>query len=308
MITPLPLMILMLAIMLVVPLGIHISFSAGLLTANQRIRHITWRLWICCSLPAVIATISMLLFYPEHAETLAYRAASWVGGVSWFVFTLWMFVIGGTSLWHFITTLVKNKTTIQRVPWERLPVASGWLLIAVGGLWFISLIVGKSPWSYDMRFTMLTALHFHFAGFALPILTGQLIHFSQKNKLAVTNVLVITCPILLVSIPSVGIGIAYSPTIEVVASISLLTCCILTALCQIYCAGFIKSHGGWLLSISATALIASSIMAMIYSVGEYTGIQSLAIPVMIVSHGALNSLGFSLLGLVGWTIYQKKTK
>jgi len=308
MITPLPLMILMLAILLVVPLGIHISFRAELLTANQRIRHITWRLWICCSLPAAIATSSMLLFYPANKEDLAYRAASWIGGVSWFVFTLWLFVLGGTSLWHFITTLVKNKTTKQRVPWERLPVAGGWMFIAVGGLWFTSLIVGKSPWDYDLRFTMLTALHFHFAGFALPVLTGQLIHFSQENKLAVTKVLIITCPILLVSIPFVGIGIAGSPIIEIVASILLLTCCILMAVCQIYCAGFIKSHGGWLLSISATALIASSIMAIIYAMGEYTGNQSLSIPIMIVSHGTLNSLGFSLLGLVGWTICQKKSK
>jgi len=308
MITPLPLILLVLAILLVVPLGIHISFRAELLTINQRIQHITWRLWICCSLPAVIATSSMLLFYPDNKEVLAYRSACWIGGVLWFVFTLWMFVIGGTSLWHFITTLVNNKTIKQRVPWERLPVAGGWLLIAVGGLWFTSLIVGKSPWNYDLRFTMLTALHFHFAGFALPVLTGRLIHFSQKNKLVVTKVLIITCPILLVSIPFVGIGIAYSPTMEIIASISLLTCCILMAVCQVYCAGFMKSHGGWLLSISATALIASSIMAIIYSVGEYTGNQSLSIPIMIVSHGTLNSLGFSLLGLVGWTICQKKSK
>ena len=308
MITPLPLIILILAILLVVPLGIHVSFRAELLTINQRIRNITWRLWICCSLPAVIAISSMLLFYPVHKETLAYRSACWIGGVSWFVFTLWMFIIGGTSLWHFITTLINNRTTKQRVPWESFPVAGGWLLIAVGGLWFISLIVGKSPWDYDLRFTMLTALHFHFAGFALPVLISQLIHFSQKNNLAVTNLLIITCPILLVSIPFVGIGIAYSPTMEIIASISLLTCCILMAVCQVYCAGFMKSHGGWLLSISATALIASSIMAIIYSVGEYTGNQSLSIPIMIVSHGTLNSLGFSLLGLVGWTICQKKSK
>ena len=250
----------------------------------------------------------MLFFYPVNKEVLAYQAASWVGGVSWLVFTLWMFVIGGTSLWHFITTLVKNKTTKQKVPWVRLPVASGWLLIAVGGLWFASLIVGKSPWDYDMRFTMLTALHFHFAGFALPVLISQLIHFSQKNNLAVTNLLIITCPILLVSIPFVGIGIAYSPTIEIVASISLLTCCTMLALCQIHCAGFIKSYSGWLLSASATALIASCVMAFIYAIGEYTDNQTLAIPLMIASHGMLNSLGFSLLGLVGWTIYQKKSK
>ena len=48
-------------------------------------------------------------------------------------------------------------------------------------------------------------------------------------------------------------------------------------------------------------------MAIIYSMGEYTGNQSLSIPIMIVSHGTLNSLGFSLLGLVGWTICQKKS-
>ncbi|MBC8476043.1 MAG: YndJ family transporter, partial [Gammaproteobacteria bacterium] len=205
-------------------------------------------------------------------------------------------------------TLVKNKTTKQRVPWERLPVAGGWLLLSIGGLWFTSLIVGNSPSGYDLRFTMLTALHFHFAGFALPVLTGQLIHFSKKNKLVVTNAPIVTCPILLLSIPSVGLGIAYSPTLEVVASISLLTCCILMAFCQIYCAGFIKSQSGWLLSISATALIVSSIMAIIYSIGEYTGNQSLAIPVMIVSHGVLNSLGFSLLGLIGWTMNKKTSK
>ena len=298
----------MLAILLIVPLGIRVSFRAELLTANQRLQHITWKLWICCSLPATIATSSMLLFYPENSATLAYQAASWIGGGSWFLFTLWMFFVGGTSLWHFIKTLVKNKTTQQRVPWERLPVAGGWLLIAVGGLWFISLIVGKSPSGYDLRFTMLTALHFHFAGFALPIMTGRLMHFSRTNKLAITKIITIISPVLLVSIPTVGIGIAFSPFIEFVASTVLLTCCTMLALCQIHCAGFIKSYSGWLLSASATALIASCVMAFIYAIGEYTDNETLAIPLMIASHGLLNSLGFSLLGLVGWTIYQKKTK
>ena len=298
----------MLAILLIVPLGIRVSFRAELLTANQRMQHITWKLWICCSLPATIATSSMLLFYPANKEDLAYRAVSWIGGVSWFVFTLWIFALGGASLWHFITTLVKNKTTQQRIPWERLPVAGGWLFIAVGGLWFISLIVGKSPSGYDLRFTMLTALHFHFAGFALPIMTGRLMHFSRTNKLAMTKILTIISPVLLVSIPTVGIGIAFSPFIEFVASTVLLTCCTMLALCQIHCAGFIKSYSGWLLSASATALIASCVMAFIYAIGEYTDNETLAIPLMIASHGLLNSLGFSLLGLVGWTIYQKKTK
>ena len=56
-----------------------------------------------------------------------------------------------------------------------------------------------------------------------------------------------------------------------------------------------------LLAVSSVAVIAGMVLAGIYEHGFYTGRTWISIPTMAWSHGILNGVGFSLLGLLAWT-------
>src|SRR5437868_3818524 len=60
-----------------------------------------------------------------------------------------------------------------------------------------------------------------------------------------------------------------------------------------------------LLRLSALAPLAPMVLAVEYSAGHIFGFPTLDIQAMALIHGDLNALGFSLLGLVGWSIDQR---
>jgi hypothetical protein len=57
-----------------------------------------------------------------------------------------------------------------------------------------------------------------------------------------------------------------------------------------------------LLRASALAPLVPMVLAVEYSAGHVFGFPTLDIHAMALIHGDLNALGFSLLGLLGWSI------
>ena len=57
-----------------------------------------------------------------------------------------------------------------------------------------------------------------------------------------------------------------------------------------------------LFSVSSVSLLAGMALAALYGVGNYLGASWIDIPTMIPTHGLLNSIGFSLCGLLAWLL------
>ncbi len=104
-------------------------------------------------------------------------------------------------------------------------------------------------------------------------------------------------------VPLVGLGITFSPLLEVIASGLLTFATLLLAIMQVQVAlqpAQVKRRG--LLLISSVSLMCGMTLAMTYALGEYLGTNWIDIPTMIPLHGIANSIGFSLTGLLAWNL------
>ncbi|MFW6125208.1 MAG: YndJ family transporter [Pirellulales bacterium] len=144
-------------------------------------------------------------------------------------------------------------------------------------------------------------MHFHYAGFALPILTGLAGRALPGLLARSAAALVIT------GVPLVALGFAFWPLLEWLAAWLLTVGCILAGVNQFHVA--VRSTV-WprqaLLAVSAVSLMAGMALAAVYALGEYRGTAWLDIPAMLPFHGVANALGFALLGLCAWALLPQR--
>ena len=77
----------------------------------------------------------------------------------------------------------------------------------------------------------------------------------------------------------------------------------LVALLQIRLAVRSASLGARLLfAASGLSLLTGMVLAAAYALGKFLDTPWLTIPQMLPTHGAINALGFAMLGLFGWNM------
>jgi hypothetical protein len=103
--------------------------------------------------------------------------------------------------------------------------------------------------------------------------------------------------------PLVAAGITLSPLLEVVGAIILATSLAGIAYLTRYLVLRVITSGParTMLTISAICLLFGMLFTYLYALGEFTGYHIISIPQMVMMHGMLNSLGFALFGLLGWS-------
>ena len=65
---------------------------------------------------------------------------------------------------------------------EGLCISAGFMYLAVGGAWLVLSRSGTTPMHFAEPIILLTAVHFHFTGFALPIIAGSTGHEWQAHQ------------------------------------------------------------------------------------------------------------------------------
>ena len=270
--------ILIAAPFLIVPLGLwHLDREGVAGTGLRRQGLVYFASW--CS--AILLTISLLLPTGAWAVLLA---------VPWMLFT---YILAGIGLVHFF----RHVRSLN----EQLCYSAALVYVAVGGTWAVISRSGMQVMDFEPTIVLLTAVHFHYAGFALPLLSGLAIRTMTRHHLARLLILLI-----IVGIPLVGVGIAGDPLVEIIAVGILATGCVGMALIQLGTAlrcSLEPARG--LLLVSSISLLLGMLLAVIYGIGEYRGEQLLGIPLMIPLHGIANSAGFSLAGLYGWRVLRR---
>ena len=94
------------------------------------------------------------------------------------------------------------------------------LFIAVGGGWALFYRIEYRPFDFPIGIVKLTAIHFHYAGFALPVIAAEILD-SEPVDLSLAIGLSIT-----LGIPLVALGITYSPVIELIGAVVLALGCL----------------------------------------------------------------------------------
>lgn len=168
----------------------------------------------------------------------------------------------------------------------------------VGCLWLLISRLGVNPLGFSDDIVLLTAVHFHYAGFAALTILGMTGRFAEGMVYRAAAWGTIT------GIPFLALGLTFSASLECAAALllasSLVSAAGITALVVLRRVAHRTARV--MLAVSAASVVAGMLFAGIYALGRYNGRDWIDIPEMAAVHGVINALGFSMFGLVGWNL------
>ena len=233
---------------------------------------------------AALAVVAMLLPPGRRAGSFA---------LGWLVVCLLM---AGGGLFDLFFPASKNPDRSVRAI-----IAVGRIDLAVGGAWLVASRLGMRPMGIQEPIGLLTAVHFHFAGFATAMIAAATLRFAQKSGdtrwLRRLVVVVVAMPIV------VAAGFVISPGLKMAAAATFSVSVAGLAIYLRACGARAESAmARILLQAAAGAVFAAMVLALTYVIADYAGSDVLTIPQMARTHGILNGVGFCLPGLLGWVV------
>jgi hypothetical protein len=199
---------------------------------------------------------------------------------------------------------------LARAPW--LDAGGGaratWIVIciarmdlAVGGVWLVASRLGMRPMGIQEPIGLLTAVHFHFAGFATAIIGAATLRFAEKGApqrwLQRLVLMVAVLPVV------VAAGFVISPVVKMGAAVLFsMSVAGLAIAVRAYGKKVHETTARILLQVAAGAIFMGMALSGAYAVADYMGSDALTIPEMARTHGILNAVGFCLAGLLGWLV------
>ncbi len=185
---------------------------------------------------------------------------------------------------------------------EELSVDAGLLYLPVAGGWLVIYRLGIQPFAFGEMIVLLTAVHFHFAGFATPIIAGMSGRVLARRDYP-RNVFGLSVFALVAAMPLVAAGITFSPWIGLIGALLLtLGLVLLAALTLRWVRPLITSAASRaLLSIGAIASCTAMVLACLYAYSLATQTLIITIPGMAMTHGLLNAFGFVTCSLLVWS-------
>lgn len=163
--------------------------------------------------------------------------------------------------------------------------------LTVGAGWFTISRFGANPLGFSDAIVQLTAVHFHYAGLALPLVAGLAAQRCNAGPLVPLWVVV--------GVPLTAIGITTGGTPEWIAATVMATAGIATATLIARSVPTTKGIARSLLAIAAGALTGGMVLALGWAWSMQFGWNYLDLDQMARWHGTLNAIGFGFAGLTG---------
>ncbi len=185
---------------------------------------------------------------------------------------------------------------------------AGLMLIAVGGVWTLTDRLGLHPLGFGTDIVQLTAVHFHYAGLVLPVVTGWVLReFPGSRFAAVAGWGVLAgVPLVAVGITSTQLGGGMLG--ELLAALVLAPSAMIVAVLQLRLA-FSRRwprlvQALWV--VAGLSLLFGMALALLYAArAQVLPLPWLDIPWMRALHGTTNALGFGLCATLGWSLARR---
>lgn len=210
-------------------------------------------------------------------------------GVPWIVVCVLLSFIGARDLF----SRFRDLDTPSRL------IDAGLGFLAIAAFWLFLYLSGLPTPLFEREIVFLTVIHFHYAGFLLPLYAGWSMRKSSASK-TLEAVLAIG---VVASIPMVATGVTLTALkaalwFEPIAATSM-------AVFGLGVAWLIWSVAGrnvWL-HLAAQTLVLTMPLAIAYAVKRFVPgvLEPLDIPAMRAFHGTANAFGFGLLGAIGFS-------
>ncbi|MDQ3127780.1 MAG: YndJ family protein [Chloroflexota bacterium] len=217
------------------------------------------------------------------------------GPVATILATPWWLVVAGGALVaarSFLRDLLQGRILAE--PW-RLGAATATGFLAVGATWLVLDRAAVQPFGFDRTIVLLTAVHFHVAGFVLT-LTGSLA--ARRRPGILLHALVAG---LIAGTPLTALGFFGFPLMSWIGAVLVAMAGIGIGYATITISrgvGDRPARSG--LAIAGATLFVTMPLAAGYATGTTFGIPFLDIPAMAAIHGGLNVVGFAIPAMVGW--------
>jgi YndJ-like protein len=275
--------IVFLAMLVIVPLGLSLIAEVG-----KTIGVSLYRAAVLIQPLAAIVTITS--FFIEKGLLSASLAAVWL------VMSALVALIGLSRL-----------TARGLYPLYESSIDAGLLYLPVAGAWLIVYRLGVQPFDYGETIILLTVVHFHFAGFAAPIiagLTGKLLATTSHPPGRMYAFIVFA---VVAAMPLVAAGITFSPWLGLAGTLLLSTALVMLAVLTVFrVVPVVPSlNSRLLLLIAALSSCTAMVLACLYAYSLVAHVLILRIPTMAMTHGLLNAFGFATCSLLGWSIIEQ---
>lgn len=243
------------------------------------------------------------------------RAAAWVA-CGWLVVCVVMAGDGVGRIGSLVWGVAGAGTRAKRA---QIIVGIAKMDLAVGGAWFVASRLGMRPWRIQEPIGLLTAVHFHYAGFATAMIGAAMLGFAERNRQAIRLPSIENYPsaplrassgwgsrlvLVVAGLPYlVAAGFVISPAVKMGAAILFSISVGALAVCLHDMSRQVDDRlVRVLLQIASVAVVGGMVLAGIYAVADFFGSEVLTIPQMAKTHGLMDTFGFCLVGLLGWIV------
>jgi YndJ-like protein len=265
------------ATLVIVPLGLHLTRRFDGPRGESEFETALFK----TSLPAAIAAVASYYFASPLLS---------VGcGVPWLAFAI---VLAAARIWRFLKIRTRG--------FDGLCALVAFLYLAVGACWFLASRLGWHPIDFHEPIVLLTAVHFHYAGFAAAVLVRALSRATGSNRIRAL-LFPVAAAGALAGPAFLAAGFVIGPRIKLVAALLVaageiaLAGCFIGSIRQI---GRINSR--LLLVVSAASVLISMCFAALWAIGEFPRQPFLDLARMAAWHGSLNAFGFTFCGLAAY--------
>ena len=197
---------------------------------------------------------------------------------------------------------VSTRTVPTQVLSTQVVLAIARIDLVVGGGWLVVSRLGMRPMGIQEPIGLLTAVHFHYAGFATATIAAATLAFAHRHAMQQRELKSVA--LMVAGLPFfVAAGFVISPAVKMLAAVLFSASVAILAV-------FLRKAGQRaedgmarvLLQIAPIAVFAGMILAGTYAIADFLGSDALTIPQMVRTHGILNAMGFCLPGLLGWLV------
>jgi hypothetical protein len=271
-----------LAVLVLVPLGLGVARTPRRAGGTARLYSIA----VLGQLPAALAAVVGFVYQPGTIQRVALL-------VPWATLTI---TVGLFGAWRLLSHGLD--------PLAELSIDAALLYIPIAGT-FLLLHALEITFHFRPEIVLLTGIHFHYAGFVLPLVVGRAGRITAASgrfgddlfgRIATASTLG-----LIAGITLVAIAITVASVLEL-PSVIVFTAAVLGAVGTIFreVVASVPRVPAALLTVASLSIVVTLGLALTYAYSVFPGTpQLIGLSEMIHWHGTINALGFALPALVG---------
>lgn len=220
--------------------------------------------------------------------------------------------IAGTLAVPWLAATVSLALGEVRDAWARRGSGNTWgddaaraarLFLPIGAMWAFADRLGWAPFGFDASTVILTAAHFHYAGFALPLAASSAARArpSTRGDLACAGVIA-GVPLVALGISATHAGLGAALETGAVALLAASALGVATLHAASARDARLPLLARALLSLAAGALGLGTTLALLYGLRALVPGVAFELDFMWTTHGSIQAFGFALPAMLGWWV------